>query len=222
MSRASAIYVLVNSLALAFERTQSATLLLGLRQHFYSLNPKKGHGFCRVPFLMQKICVEPHAPVGWHITVGCFRVSVHARGKKPRRSAEGTSSSPSAGSSRRTLFAALFRLGFSSSQKSRLLRFLGALLRVSAVCLSLRQKTRRRSAAGFLFARGFARAFATKKPHMHGNGSLCLSGRERPKERETPVPVFPDCVAATAAGGQAGGGFPPVLCRRGRPDGEKR
>ncbi len=41
MPRASVIYVFVNSLALAFERTQPATLLLGLGQHFYLLKPEQ-------------------------------------------------------------------------------------------------------------------------------------------------------------------------------------
>ena len=41
MSRASVIYVLVNSLALAFERSQPATLLLGLEMAFLSTKPTK-------------------------------------------------------------------------------------------------------------------------------------------------------------------------------------
>ena len=40
MSRTAVIYVRVNSLVLAFERTQSATLLLGLVVAFYLLNPQ--------------------------------------------------------------------------------------------------------------------------------------------------------------------------------------
>ena len=40
MIRTAVIYVLVNSLVLTFERTLSATLLLGLVVAFYLLNPQ--------------------------------------------------------------------------------------------------------------------------------------------------------------------------------------
>ena len=51
MSRASVIYVLVNSLALALERTQSATLLLGLEGCDLSAKPIA----CRLRCLSQKV-----------------------------------------------------------------------------------------------------------------------------------------------------------------------
>ena len=171
---------------------------------------------------MRKICVEPHSPVGWHTSVGCFRVSVHARGKSPDAQPRGP---------RRRL-----RPVPRAELCSPLLSALASPLPKNLACCDFWEPCCGFRLYAFLCARrpvaGWQRVFclraalpALSQPKNRvcaATGRSAYRGGNGRKNVKRPFLHFRTALPRRLPGGQAGGGFPPVLCRHGRPDGEKR